>query len=98
VGAGEHGTPLPLVVEAKLRSGDRPMQGERLEIAYDPADLAAGIVVLVSETEYSDRLREYVRRAIRHGSRPPARLSRLPRPGACHAVPTLRRQGRPRSC
>ena len=63
----KNGAPLPIVVESKIRYRDMPKQGERLVIAYDPTD-PTDVVVLGSETEYGNRLRDQVRHAIQHGS------------------------------
>ena len=69
----QHGAPLPIVVEAKLHSGEVPEQGSRLMVAYDPSD-PTHIRVLLSETEHATRIKDYVRLAVENGVEAPCEI------------------------
>jgi len=69
----QQGGLLPIVVEAKLTSTEVPKQGSRLTVAYDPAD-PTDLVVLLSETELTERVTDYVRSAVRSGVEAPCEI------------------------
>lgn len=70
---GPDGAPLPIEIEDKLHTGDRPRLGKRLLVAYDPAQPSA-LVVLLDEQAYGDEQRARVRDAIERGSEAPCEV------------------------
>jgi hypothetical protein len=91
------GAPLAITVEAKLLGKDKPRVGDRLVIAYDPAD-PSEVVVLVSERTYAANLADHGRDLVQHGAEAPCeivsaeRTGRVSRPDPPPVRPTLSRR------
>lgn len=69
----EQDTPFEIFVEARLRSGDLPKQGERLTVAYDPQE-PSSYAIIESETDLLKRNRAHVRSAVREGVEAPCEV------------------------
>ncbi len=69
----EDGAPLEVTAKGKFRRGDLPQIGERLVIAYDPAEPTEA-VILTSEEEYADELKAWVHDMVHHGAEAPCEI------------------------